>query len=318
LRRSGFEEVIFSKSDAGRFGRNSTRAASGNQPENWGEVAIEQEVGPPPEIRYRRAFQLRSELRELIEARHVIYSLTERDLRSRYSQMALGFLWNILGPLSLTIVFGFVLNKANVNPPFDVPRPVWLYTALMPWSFFSGAVSSGGLSLVSNNSLLNKVYVPREVFPISQIAEQIVDSTCAATAFVALLILYRFPPASTFYWAPIPLLIALVFATAVSILLAGLTVYFRDLRQAIPVMLQLGLFVNPIAYDLSKVSPALQPVLVALDPLAASIDGLRRCLLYGQAPNWGLTALAAVVASAELCIAYVVFKQMEAGFADVA
>jgi ABC-type polysaccharide/polyol phosphate export permease len=281
-------------------------------------VAIEQEEGPPASIRYRRALHLRSELRELFDSRHVVYSLAERDLRSRYSQMVLGFLWNILGPLALTIVFGFVLNKANVNPPFDVPRPIWLYAALMPWSFFSGAVSSGGLSLVMNNSLLNKVYVPREVFPISQIVEQIVDSTCAATAFFALLLLYRFPLASTSFWVPIPLIIALMFTSAVTILLAGLTVFFRDLRQAIPVLLQLGLFINPIAYDLSKVSPSLQPLLVALDPLAACIDDMRRCLLYNQAPNWGLTAIAAVVSTVELCVAYLIFKQMEAGFADVA
>ena len=148
---------------------------------------------------------------ELLAARHVIYSLTERDLRSRYSQMALGFLWNVLSPLALTFVITFVLGKAKVAPPFGVPRPVWIYAALMPWGFFAGAVSSGGTSLVSNNALLNKVYVPREVFPISQILDQIVDSTCAATAFIAILIFSHFAPKATIYWLPIPLLIALVF-----------------------------------------------------------------------------------------------------------
>jgi lipopolysaccharide transport system permease protein len=281
-------------------------------------VAIEEADVPPPQIRYRRALHLRSEMRELVDSRHVIYSLSERDLRARYSQMVLGFLWNILGPLALTFVIALVLTKANVKPPFGVPRPVWIYTALLPWGFFAGAVASGGTSLVSNNSLLNKVYVPREVFPISQILEQVVDTTCSTSAFIALLFITGFTPKSTFFWAPVPLLIALVFTTAVTIIVSGLTVYFRDLRQAIPVVLQLGLFFNPIAYDLSKISAGLRPLVVALNPMAGCIDGLRQCLLYGHAPDAGLTSIAAAVAVAELIVAYLVFKQMEAGFADVA
>ena len=94
--------------------------------------------------------------------------------------------------------------------------------------------------------------------------------------------------------------------------------YFRDLRQAIPVLLQLGLFLNPIAWDLSKVSVGLRPLVVAVNPLAGAIDGLRQCVLYGQAPKLGLTLIAAVVSCVELFGAYLVFKQMEAGFADVA
>lgn len=281
-------------------------------------MAIEQEEGPPPEIRYRRALHLRTEIRELIDARHVIYGLSERDLRSRYSQMFLGFLWNILGPVALTAVISLVLNRARVDPPFDVPRPVWIYCAMMPWTFFAGAVSSGGTSLVSNSALLNKVYVPREVFPISQISTQVVDTTSASSAFVVLLIIFSYMPKATIVWAPIPLLIALVFAAAVTILVAGLTVYFRDLRQAIPLLLQLGLFVNPIAWDLSQLSTNMQKIYVAVNPLGGAIDGLRRCVLYGQAPSASLTIISGVVAIVWLCGAYLLFKQMEAGFADVA
>jgi lipopolysaccharide transport system permease protein len=287
----------------------------------WGirkKVAIEEQEEPRPELRYRRALHLRTEIKELIDARHVIYSLSERDLRSRYSQMALGFLWNVLGPLALTFVIALLLTKAKVAPPFGVPKPVWIYTALMPWTFFSGAVGSGGTSLVSNNALLNKVYVPREVFPISQIVEQVVDSTCSASAFIVLLFIDHFTLKSTIYWAPLLFLIGLVLTTAFTILLSGLTVYFRDLRQAIPVLLQLGLFFNPIGWDLSQLSSGKQMLFVAINPLAGVIDGLRQCMLYGHAPRLGLTLIAAVVSCAELFVTYLVFKQMEAGFADVA
>ncbi len=128
-------------------------------------MAIEEQEEPPPELRYRRVLHLRTEIKELIQARHVIYSLSERDLRSCYSQMALGFLWNVLGPLALTFVIALLLTKAKVAAPLNVPKPIWIYTALMPWTFFSGAVGSGGTSLVSNNALLNKVYVPRRSVP---------------------------------------------------------------------------------------------------------------------------------------------------------
>jgi ABC-type polysaccharide/polyol phosphate export permease len=285
-------------------------------------VAIEQTEGPAPELRYRRALHLRTELKELVEARHVIYSLSERDLRSRYSQMALGFLWNVLGPVALTFVIQLVLTKAKVQPPHGAPKTVWIYTALMPWGFFAGGVGSGASSLVANNSLLNKVYVPREVFPLSQIVEQIVDSTSSASAFIVLLILAHFQSgfnvASTFYWAPLLFVIGLIFTTAVALLLSGLTVYFRDLRQAIPVALQLGLFLNPIAWDLSQLSSGWRPLFVAVNPLAGIIDGLRQCLLYSRAPDFALTLIAAVSSCVYLVVAYLVFKQMEAGFADVA
>jgi lipopolysaccharide transport system permease protein len=221
-------------------------------------VAIEATEVPPPQIRYRRALDMRSALKELWESRQVVMSLTERDLRSRYSQMVLGFLWTIVGPLALTAVITLVLNKSRVQIPGGVPRPVWIYTALMPWSFFAGAVSSGGVSLISNNALLNKVYVPREVFPISQILGQIVSSTMGVSAFIAILIGYGFTPKAEIYWVAPLLVIGLVFTAAVTILCAGLTVFFRDLRQAIPVLLQLGLFANPIAYDFARLSSGWQ------------------------------------------------------------
>lgn len=273
---------------------------------------------PPAHIRYRRALHVRSSLREFWGSRQVIYSLAERDLRARYSQTILGFAWNIIGPLAMMAVITFVLNKTNTRVPGNIEKPIWTYIALLPWGFFQGAVANGGMSLVSNNALLNKVYAPREVFPVAQISVRVVDTVMQSAAFVGLLVLYGFMPKSTSYWAVIPLLIAFVFTSAVTILLSALTVYFRDLRQAIPLVLQLGLFFNPIAYDLSTVSTRLQPFVVAVNPLAASIDGLRRSVLYGQAPRVGITVIAGISSIVMLAIAYPLFKQLEAGIADVA
>src|SRR5436305_2849259 len=212
----------------------------------------EQREAPPPEIRYRRALHLRSAVREFWDARHVLFSIAERDLRSRYSQMALGFSWDIIGPLALTTVITLFLSKANGIHTYGLPKPLFAYIAVLPWSFFQGSVSTGGTSLVSNNALLNKVYAPREVFPIANIGEQIVDTVCASSALVALMLIYQRAPKLTSVWLPIPILIALIFTTAVTLIVSGLTVYFRDMRQAIPVLLQLGLFFNPLFSDFRR------------------------------------------------------------------
>ncbi len=273
---------------------------------------------PPSEIRYRRALHLRSAAREFWASRQVILSLAERDLRSRYSQTVLGFAWNIIGPLALMAVITFVLAKTNTVVPKDVPRPIWTYIALLPWGFFQGSVANGGTSLVSNNALLNKVYAPREVFPIAQISVRIIDSLAQSVAFFGLLIFYGFAPKITSFWIVVPLLIALVFTSAVTILISSLTVYFRDLRQAIPLVLQLGLFFNPIAFELDTISAKWRPLYVGLNPMAAVIDGMRRSVLYGEPPRLGLTLIAAGTSLFMFMCSFLIFKQLEAGIADVA
>lgn len=273
---------------------------------------------PPPEIRYRRALHLRSALTELVGARHVMYSIAERDLRSRYSQMALGFAWNIIGPLALTIMMSFVLRRATGLGTHGLPRPLFIYVGMLPWTFFQGSVSTGGTSLVTNNALLNKVYAPREVFPLANLAEQVIDTLSACTALVALMVLYQRAPKLTSLWLPVPLLIIALFTLAVTLLVAGLTVYFRDMRRAIPIALQLGLFFNPIFFDLREFSANWRIVFAAVNPLSAGIDGIRRCVFFGEPPRLGITLIALAVSVVEVAVAYVAFKQMETGFADVA
>ena len=282
-------------------------------------MAISEDIeGPPPHIRYRRALHIRAALRELWAARTVMYSVAERDLRSRYSQMALGFAWDIIGPVALTIVMTLFLSRATGISTYGLPRPLFVYIGILPWSFFQGSVASGGGSLISNNSLLNKVYTPREIFPLANVGEQAVDTLASSTAVLALMMIFERAPKLTSLWLPIPMLIVLLFTLAVTLVVSGLTVYFRDMRQAIPVALQLGLFANPIFYDLRILSPNLRLLFAIVNPLSVAIDGIRRCVFYGQPPRLGLSAIAGAVATAELILAYIVFKHMETGFADVA
>jgi ABC-type polysaccharide/polyol phosphate export permease len=273
---------------------------------------------PPPEYRYRRAFRLKESMKALWRSRAIIWSLTIRDLRSTYSQEVLGIAWALLGPVTLMVVFTFVANRVG-NGKVDthgVWYPIFLYVGLLPWTFFSGSVSSGGTSLIGN-PLLNKVYAPREVFPISDILGSIVNALCASVALAILFLIDGRLPSATSYWAIPVLVILLIFTTGISLLMAGLTVYLRDMRHALPLILQLGLFLSPIIYGLDQISKEWRIVYVAVNPIAGVIDGLRRCVLYGQAPKASYTIVAAVVSCIWLFFSYILFKRLETGFADV-
>jgi ABC-type polysaccharide/polyol phosphate export permease len=287
-----------------------------DQPEGTLSVPGPVPDAPPPDLRFRRALRLKSAVSALWKARGIIWSLTLRDLRSTYSQEVLGIAWALLAPLTLMVVFTFLSNQVANIQTGGVWYPLFAYVALLPWTFFSSSVSKGGTSLVGN-ALLNKVYAPREVFPISDILGAIVNVAFASIALAVLFLLDGTWPTSTFYWAVPMIAILLVFTTGVTLFIAGLTVYLRDMRHALPLMLQLGLFLSPIIYGLNKIPVEWRNVYVGVNPLAGVIDGLRRSLLYDQAPEASYTIIAAVVSCVWLLGAFMLFKRLETGFADV-
>lgn len=272
---------------------------------------------PPPEKRYRRAFQFKSAGTALWRSRTIVWSLTIRDLRSTYSQEILGFAWALLTPLVMMVVFTFLQGRISTHiNTHHVWYPVFLYVGLMPWTFFSGSVSSGGTSLVGN-PLLNKVYAPREVFPIAEILGTIVSTLCASVALLVLFVLGNVWPATTSFWAIPLLLILLVFTLGITLLVSAMTVYLRDMRHALPLFLQVGLFVTPILYGLSEIPAKFRMAYVVINPIAAIIDGLRRCVLYNQSPQLNYTLVAAGVSCVWLFFSFAIFKRLETGFADV-
>jgi len=229
----------------------------------------------------------------------------------------LGFSWALIGPIMLMVVLTFLKGAAGASIDTNgIEYPVFLYVGLLPWTFFTGSVTAGAASLV-NNPLLNKVYAPREVFVLAQIIESAVNTGAAAIALIALFVIYGIVPAATSWWAIPLLVILLMFTVGFSIFVAGLTVYLRDLRHALPQAIQLGFFVTPIIWSLSGISAGWQVVVCAINPNAAVIDGLRRSVLYGDTPNLGLTAIAAVVSALWLVGSFLLFKRLETGFADV-
>ncbi|MGH2596895.1 MAG: ABC transporter permease [Actinomycetota bacterium] len=273
---------------------------------------------PPEELRFRRRLHPVDAVRELWRARELLATLAERDLRVRYKQAYLGAAWALIAPVTLMIVFTLVFHRVAKVDTGGAPYPLFAYLGLLPWGFFSSSVSSGGSSLVSNNSLLNKVYCPREVFPLYNIVVAGADMAVASLVLLILFPITGYSPKSTSYWVPLLFLVQLAFTMGVTLVASSLLVYLRDLRQVIPFFLQLGLFATPVAYSMSFIPSQYRTLYAIVNPLGPVIDGYRRAVLYGQGPNWHLVIPAACSAFVIMVAGFAVFKRLETHFADVA
>ena len=280
--------------------------------------STQQAIAPPPEILFKRRVKGATALAELWHARELINTLAERQIRARYKQALLGFAWAVVTPVVLMVVFTvFFQRVADINTG-GAPYSLFTYLGLLPWTFFSASLSQGGQSLVQNMALLNKVYCPREVFPLSYVVVAGLDTVIAVGALLVLFPITGFTPKATSIWVPVLLPVLLGFTVGVTTVMSVFMVYFRDLRHMLPIALQLGLFATPVAYGMDAIPASLRIPYSFLNPVAPVIDGLRRTVLYGQLPAWDLLAAGAVATIIWLVGGYVIFKRLEIGIADVA
>ncbi len=279
---------------------------------------LEPPAAPPPELLFRRRVRFGEEARALWKSREVIRTLAEREVRARYKQAFLGVAWAVITPVVLMIVFSLFVRRVAQVDTRGAPYPLFSYLGLLPWTFFSAALSQGGQSLVSNSNLLNKVYCPREVFPLGSVIVATLDTLIATVILGVLFVVTTFMPAPTLFWVPVLLVIQVAFTVGVTLTVAAVLVYLRDLRHALPIILQLGLFATPVAWGIEVVPREWQLVYSALNPLGPVIDGYRRSVLFGEAPQWQLLVPAAITAGVVLCGGYLLFKRLETGFADAA
>jgi ABC-type polysaccharide/polyol phosphate export permease len=273
---------------------------------------------PPRELRFRRRVRVGPALRELWRARELVLALAERELRVRYKQAVLGFAWAVVTPLTLMVVFTLFFNRVARVDTGGAPYPLFAYVGLIPWMFFSTSVNVGGQSLLTNMTLLNKVYCPREVFPTASVLVAGFDSLVALVALGVLFLVTGYVPKPTSLWVPVLAGVQVAFTLGVVLLVSALVVYLRDLRHALPIALQLGLFATPVAYGIDVVPASLRTAYAVVNPLAPVIDGYRRTVLFGQSPAWDLVGMAAGSAAIVLAGGYLLFKRLEVGFADVA
>lgn len=273
---------------------------------------------PPPDLRFKRRIRIGTALREAWESRELMRGLAERDIRARYKQAVFGSAWALITPFALMIVFTLVFDRIAEVDTNGVPYALFSYLGLLPWTFFAKSLQNGGMALLTNKPLLNKVYCPRELFPLAGVAVAAWDTFIATSMLVLLFGINQFVPKVTSLWVPVLMLVQLAFTIGIVLLFSAIVVYFRDLRNAMAIVLQLGIFATPVGYGMDQVPEHLREIYSVLNPLGPVIDGYRRTVLYGQAPQWELLGLGALTAFVVLIVGYRSFKRMEMGFADVA
>ncbi len=264
---------------------------------------------------------LRSAVREVWGFRELLFTLVERDLRVRYKQAALGLAWAVISPIVEMIAFTVLFTKVtHINIGIAVPYPLFAYLGLIPWTFFSSAVSGGAASLTGNVPLLNKLYCPREVFPLSALGDATFDALIASMILFILFPIYGFAPKIETLWLPVILLPLLMASLGVALVCSVVTVYVRDFQQIVPMAIQIGLFATPVAYPLTHLIHTRAGIIIysAVNPLAPVLDSLRLTVLQGLQPDWPAMAVGGISAFLMMTGGYVVFKRMETGIADVA
>jgi lipopolysaccharide transport system permease protein len=248
--------------------------------------------------------------------RELLYFLIWRDVKVRYKQTLLGAAWAILQPLLTMIVFSIFFGKLARMPSDGVPYPLFAYVALVPWTFFANGLTLSSNSLVSNQTLLRKVYFPRLVIPVSAVASGLLDFAIAFVVLLGLAARYGVTPTAHMLWLPVLVLLALVTALGVGLWFAALNVLYRDIQYVVPFLVQVWLYATPIVYPSSLV-PERWRTLYALNPMVGVVEGFRWTLLgTGTAPG-PMILVSAAAAVATLIGGLFFFRRMEKSFSDV-
>ena len=220
---------------------------------------------------------------DLWRYRELFYVLAWRDISVRYKQTVVGVLWAVLQPVMLTVVFTFFGKMANFGSE-DVPRPVWIFAATMPWQFFSNSLTASSQSLIANANLVSKVYFPRLIVPAGAVVTAMIDFLITFGLFLLMMAWYHVVP--TWRFAVVPFLMILAFLTALGpgLLITALNVKYRDFRYIVPFIVQIGIYLSPVAYSTSDIQKKFPEWiwLYSLNPMVGVIDGFRWALLGGK------------------------------------
>jgi lipopolysaccharide transport system permease protein len=254
-------------------------------------------------------------LGDLWPYRELLYFLTLRDIKVRYKQTLMGATWVVIQPLMTMFIFTLIFNKfARLNTK-DIPYPLFAYSGLLLWNFFSNAVTSGTYSLVNNSHLVTKVYFPRFFIPAASVGAGLVDLGIASLLLIPMAFYYGVRAGWTIVLLPLFVLLAAILALGTGMLVSALTVKYRDLRHALPFIMQFWMFASPVIYPTNIVPQNWRWILIA-NPMTGIIEGFR-ATLTGQEIDWGFVSVSAISGTVLLAVAFYVFRSLEDTFADV-
>lgn len=266
-------------------------------------------------IKPKKTFSL-NDIREVWRYKELLYFFTWRDFKVRYKQTIIGILWAIFQPFITMVIFSIFFGGMLKVASDGVPYPIFVYTGLLFWHFFSSALSETSSVLISNQSIITKVYFPRLILPFSSVATKLVDFAIAAVILGGMMVYYGYAPQLASI-VVLPILLAITFMAAVGggLFLAAVNVKYRDVRFVLPFFIQLLLFLTPVIYPASIAGA--YSWLLAFNPMTGVIQNARASLL-GTAPiNWTLIAISFAATSVLLIIGTIYFKKVERYFADI-
>lgn len=255
-------------------------------------------------------------LKVLWDYRELMFFLAWRDVKVRYKQSLLGILWVVIQPLTAMVVFTVIFGQFAKLPSEGVPYAVFTYAALLPWQLFSSAVTRSASSVLSSSSIFTKVYFPRLILPIAAIFANVVDFGISLIVFFGLLAIFKVWPGWPLLFLPVFVLLTIATTLAFGIWFAALNVRYRDVTYVVPYLVQLSLFLSPVAYSANLVPHGVWRVIYSLNPLAGLIQGFRWCLIRGPAPD-SMLLISVVMVAVLLVTGIYYFRRVEKTFADV-
>ena len=303
-----------SKGDSGTALKTTAQPSPGVQQENLSTSSPEIPDQPLVVIEPNKSWGA-AELKDLWAYRELLYFLTWRDVKVRYKQTELGIAWAIIQPLLTMLIFTLFFGRLARIPSDNVPYPVFAYAGLLGWTFFSNAITNSGNSLVGSANLITKVYFPRMIIPGAAVAAGLVDFVIALIILVFLMIYYGVAVTWSILMFPAVVLLTTLLALAVGMWLSALNVKYRDIRFALPFLVQLWMFVSPVIYPTSLI-PAKYRWLLWLNPMTGIIEGYRSSL-FNLPFNWIALAISVGITAILLVYASYSFRRMERSFADI-
>lgn len=254
-------------------------------------------------------------LSDLWRYRELLYFLTWRDVKLRYKQTLLGAAWAIIQPLFAMILFTLFFGRLARMPSDNIPYPLFAYAALLPWTFFANAVTSSANSLIGSTNLVTKIYFPRMIIPAAPVLAGLVDLGIGFVLLVPMFIYYRVTISWQILFLPLFILLATLIALGVGMWTSAINVKYRDVRYALPFLIQLWLFASPVIYPLSLMPPKWRWLLM-LNPLTGIVEGVRASL-FGRPFDWPAIGISFAVSLAIAAFAAVFFRRVEDTFADI-
>ena len=254
-------------------------------------------------------------LKDLWRYRELVYFLVWRDILVRYKQTLLGAAWAIFQPLMQMVIFNFLFgNMANIATG-EIPRPIFTFSALLPWNLFSKAIIDASNSLVANRNMITKVYFPRLVVPLSSVLSGVVDFLIAFVILVGMMVYYQVAVPATVWLVPALILLALTLALGVGLWFSAWNLHYRDVRYLIPFLSQFWMLASPIAYPLSEI-PAKWQTLYMFNPMVGVVEGFRWALLGGGDLPQTALLISVGISLVVLIGGLYYFRRMERTFAD--